>query len=119
MIFNESFNSERLKEESFSHLLLAHQAQTNLPSVAVTGPYDPNSTAPYLDELLDKWVLNSLEGEWSQPLLERYQRRGLSKGCWERIPQRDGVREKTEGSQQLGTLSPLLVKIQLASFSCI
>ena len=42
-------------------MLLAHQAQTNLLSVTVPGPYDPNSTAPDLDELLDKWALNILE----------------------------------------------------------
>ena len=42
-------------------MLKAHQAQTNLPSVAVTGPYDPNSTALYLDELLNKWAFNILE----------------------------------------------------------
>ena len=31
---------------------------------------DPYSTAPYLDELLDKRALNILEGKWDQPLLE-------------------------------------------------
>ena len=69
--------------------LATHQAQTNLPSMAVSEPYDPDSTAPYLDELLDKWALTILEGKWSQPLLEGYQRRGLSNGCWEQIPQRE------------------------------
>ena len=83
-----------IEGRKFSHLLKAHQAQTNLPSVAVTGTYDPDSTAPYFDELLNKWALNILERKWSQPLLEGSQRRGLSNGCWERIPQGDGSREK-------------------------
>ena len=60
-----------------------------------TRAFDPDSTAPCLGELLGKWALNILEGKWSQPLLEGYQRRGLSNGCWKRIPQRYGAGEKT------------------------
>ena len=34
-----------------------------------TRAFDPDSTAPCLDELLGKCALNILEGKWSQPLL--------------------------------------------------
>ena len=49
---------KKLEGRKFPHLLLAHQAETNLPSVAEPGPYVPDSTAPHLDELPDKCVLN-------------------------------------------------------------
>ena len=40
--------SNKIEGRKFSHLLLAHQAQTNLPSVAVPGPSTPTAQLPAL-----------------------------------------------------------------------
>ena len=45
---NKGYYSKKIEGRKFSHLLLAHQAQTNLPSVAVPGPSTPKAQLPAL-----------------------------------------------------------------------